>query len=309
LDKRRFSSAKNGNKGGRPSSLSAVAKAEAQTLFYQGYSLQEISKKTQISLSHLYRIKNNWEIKNLRVGVNFEIQKPEEISLGDLYDLRILQLLCFSAKIRPRIIYQPFQSILTAISTGEVDLSICNLSATDERKKTNCFSEVYGTQVRNDIHFFVNKDSNYFHLNQVFKGNFGVLSRSLHDEFLSHKKVFRIKRFPNEYVLAEGLIENKVDCILADQGSLPESIMMRIRKIESSFRLDYGLKPSIAFNLNEVRLGEQFNSTIDRMKSSGILDLIYKLTMHPATFEKKESTELKNILNRLGFPQILPNRL
>ncbi len=273
MDQRSLTSRLNGLRGGRPISHSSEQFRLAKYLYLAGHSLNFISQKTKISLSHLYRLKNDWHVRTIRVAINFEpFDTGHQMGVADYCDQQLIYAICANLGYRPKLIYQPFHQLLKVVELGVAELAIANLSAADFRRKTNLFSVPYDTQHRDDISFFVASDSPHSHLNQIFKGRIGVTRSSMHDHFLQKQNSIATRTFANEKLMVDALIQRQIDGLLSDTGSLPVSSLGKLRAISSGFNLNYGLKPSIAFNLREDRLGAEFNVAIERLNGLGFID-------------------------------------
>lgn len=299
MDKRKKSSPINGKLGGHPKIFNEDKRNFAKKLYLEGAPVSEIAEHTGISIQHLYRLKNEWKIKQLKVGLvtieNFE----QGMSLSDCYDLEVLKAVCKLKSMAPRIYRKSFGELLNAAASGQVDLAMCNFSPIEERKRTNQFSSSYSVSVRGDIAFFVKKQSTFYHVNQIYKGRFGVLKHSLHDHFLNEKRVLKVKKFLKDEDMFKELFADSIDCVLCDKGGIKKEFLVNLREAPSPWELNYGLRPSIAYHLKEDRLASEIDDSIEKMRSFGLFDLFLEKAKSGVQNSKKIDAEVERSLEHI----------
>lgn len=285
-------SRENGLHGGRPSALREGKSLSAQSLFYKGFAIHNIARHSGLPISTLYRYAKVWTQSELTVGVSSDSplanQELPIASKNCQSELHMIHALCTTLQARPKFVRLPFADLVGAIERHDVDIGVSGLSPTDERKRKIHFTNYY-TRVNDPIHFYALKSSRIFSLDQIFKGKFGTLKGSLHEVFLRNLGL-KAKLFTSDVQVEAALRAKTIDAILSTEGSLSPQLLKDASIVETSFPLTYGLRSAIAV-APRFQKGEVIATTIDKMNSLGITDVIDDLRFdHAHGRDKLENT-------------------
>lgn len=167
-----------------------------------------------------------------------------------------------------------FDALLTTLQSGQVDVIISGLSATEERRKTVDFSDIYykSGQVVLTTKENVGKYNNF---NDLKDKKIGIQLSSLQDKLmptlLPDGKYTRIESMNTLFL---SLKSNQIDCIVTSQvvsemavAANPEFAVVEKFKIDDSSLNSPG--NGVALRKGSDTLKAQINTTVKRLNDSG----------------------------------------
>lgn len=167
-----------------------------------------------------------------------------------------------------------FSALITALQSGKIDLIISGMTATDERKKSIDFTEMYFQNsqvmmVKKPVNA-ANNDGKISSVDDIKNKKIGVLLGSVHDTYaLKHYPDAEIKQYKNPSELVLAVTSGKVDAAIYTHENILE-----ILKTESSLTqlgdTLFTVPIAIGFNKENIALREQFNSFFKNIKNNGV---------------------------------------
>jgi len=165
-----------------------------------------------------------------------------------------------------------FDSIITAVSTGKVDMGLAGMTVTEERKQNVNFSDTYATGVQVVI---VPEDSDITSIDDLYNGKkIGVQLATTGDIYCSgdfgSENVEQYNK-GNDAVMA--LISGKVDAVVIDNEPAKSFVAANagLKILDTEYVTeDY----AAALNKENTELLEAVNGALAELKADGTLDAI-----------------------------------
>lgn len=174
-----------------------------------------------------------------------------------------------------------FAALLPALSSGKIDMIICDLTVNEERKQSVNFTKPYFDNpqvllVRNGSPAEAPEGSLISSANDLHGKKIGVFEGTIHDAFVAVTyPSAQILRFSGTADMVLSLTTNKIDVVLMD--AITAGVLIRqnaqlkiITDTLLSKPLGYG------FQKGDTLLRNRFNRFLAQAKTSGIYDTIYK---------------------------------
>ncbi len=173
-----------------------------------------------------------------------------------------------------------FAALLPALSSGKIDMIICDLTVNEERKQSVNFSKPYfdnpqvllvrkGAEKAADRAFIRGADD--LHGKKI-----GVFEGTIHDAFVAEKyPSAQIFRFSGTADMVLSLTTHKIDVVLMDATTA--GVLTRQNAQMEVVTDDLLSKPlGYGFQKGDTLLRNKFNRFLGRAKASGLYDTIYK---------------------------------
>ncbi|MBX6395054.1 MAG: basic amino acid ABC transporter substrate-binding protein [Alicyclobacillaceae bacterium] len=194
------------------------------------------------------------------------------------FDIDLLNAVAKAAGFQVRFENTPWKGIFQALSIGQRDILISAITITDERKQTMDFSKPY-FQAQQMI--VVPKGSPIRTLQDLKGKKVGVQIGTTGDEIVTDflgKGDPNIKRYDSTPLALEDLKNKGVDAVVADNG-----VVLDYVRQNSSQGFEYYVDPKfpkeyygIAVKKGNTELLNKINQGLDKVKSDGTYDAIYK---------------------------------
>lgn len=169
-----------------------------------------------------------------------------------------------------------FNSIITAVSSGKVDMGVAGMTVTEERLKNVNFSETYATGVQVVI---VKEGSDIASIDDMYGKKIGVQESTTGHIFCASS--IEDGGFGEEYVTAyttganavEALKVGKVDCVVIDNE--PAKAFVAANEGLTILETEYAVEEyAIAIAKENTELVEKVNTALAELKADGTLDAI-----------------------------------
>ncbi len=231
--------------------------------------------------------------KTLKVGVS--LYDPPFVLLGANnqffgFDIVLMQHICKAIKYSCKFVPMPFNELLKAAETGQVDLAVSSIIITPEREKRVQFSFPY--QVSKTRFLAVSQHhSKTFSIQSLANKKIGVpdevFAKQLSTLGISDKQIVV---FDRDDTLVQGLDQGKIDFALLDNPSA------MYWQEESSGHLEavgkpmtYGRGLGIAISPSNVDLLQSINKALlEYQNSDDYIDAYKKYLSHFAHAEENE---------------------
>ncbi|MBQ6845552.1 MAG: basic amino acid ABC transporter substrate-binding protein [Oscillospiraceae bacterium] len=171
-----------------------------------------------------------------------------------------------------------FDSLIPAVSTGNVDVVLAGMTVTDERKESVNFSDSYATGIQVVI---VKNDSPIKTIDDLTGKKIGVQSGTTGDFYCSDTPENggfgeeAVKRFDNGALAVQALLNGQVDCVVIDNEPAKAYVAANegLKILETEFaKEDY----AIAISKDNTELLEKVNKALAELKAEGKIDEIIK---------------------------------
>ncbi len=164
-----------------------------------------------------------------------------------------------------------FESLLTAVQSGAVDIVFAGLTVTDERKESVDFSMTYATGIQVII---VPEDSDIASVDDLEGKVIGVQTGTTGDIYCTGDfGQENVKQFSNG-ALAIGALQNgQVDCVVIDNE--PAKSFVSANKGLKILDTEYAVEDyAAAISKDNKDLTEKVNAAMDELKKDGTIDKI-----------------------------------
>lgn len=133
------------------------------------------------------------------------------------YDVDMMNEICSRLGMTLEITDMNFDSVVTAVQTGKLDVGVSGMTITDERKENVDFSDPYFTAAQSIL---VPKDSEITGYQALLDGTYkaGVQLGTTGDITASEKLGDRVSQFEKYGDALAALLAGKVDCMVLDTG-------------------------------------------------------------------------------------------
>ena len=167
-----------------------------------------------------------------------------------------------------------FDALLTTLQSGQIDVIISGMSATEERRKTVDFSDVYYRGIQTLLTTKGNL-SKFNSFNDLKDKKIGLQLSSLQDKLMTSLipdgKFTKIESMNTLFLSLksnqiEGIVTTKIVCQMAIAAN-PEFVIAEKVVIDDSSLNSPGV--AVALRKNSPALQKQLNSTVKRLNDSG----------------------------------------
>ena len=169
-----------------------------------------------------------------------------------------------------------FDSLITAVSSGSIDVVLAGMTVTEERKESVNFSDSYATGIQVVI---VPEDSAIASIDDLSGKKIGVQSGTTGDIYCSSAPEDggygedAVSRYDNGALAVQALLNGQVDCVVIDNEPAKAFVQANagLKILETEFAVeDY----AAAFNKEDTELLEKFNAALAELKADGTIDAI-----------------------------------
>lgn len=219
--------------------------------------------------------------ENLTIGTEatyapFEFTNDKNEIVG--FDIDVINKICEEINASCKIVNQSFDGLIPSLKTRRIDAAIAGIDITPERQKQVDFTNIYYDD--SSIQFITLKDT-LTDLEQLKGKRIGIQKGTTYLKYLNekHPDVKPVSYDSYQYAFLD-LKAKRIDAIVAssfvagDWLSKETDIVALGDKITDHDFFGEGL--GIALRKGNDQLREQFNQALDKLKSNGELDAIYK---------------------------------
>lgn len=165
-----------------------------------------------------------------------------------------------------------FDSLITAVSSGAVDIVFAGMTVTEERKQSVNFTDSYATGVQSII---VPEGSAIASADDLANANkIGVQSGTTGDTYCSGDfGEEKVSRFDNGAVAVQALANGQVDCVVIDNEPAKQFVKQNagLKILDTAYtEEDY----AAAISKENTELLDKVNAAIAELKSEGKIDEI-----------------------------------
>lgn len=164
-----------------------------------------------------------------------------------------------------------FDSLITAVSSGAIDVALAGMTVTDERKEAVNFSDTYATGIQVVI---VKEDSAIATIDDLDGKKIGVQSGTTGDIYCADSYgEDAVARYDNGALAVQALANGQVDCVVIDNEPAKAFVAANegLKILETEFAVeDY----AAAIAKENTELLENFNKALAELKAEGKLDEI-----------------------------------
>lgn len=169
-----------------------------------------------------------------------------------------------------------FDSLITAVSSGAVDVVLAGMTVTEERKESVNFSDSYATGIQVVI---VTEGSAIASIDDLDGKKIGVQSGTTGDIYCSDSVENggygeeAVSRYDNGALAVQALLNGQVDCVVIDNEPAKAFVQANegLKILETEFAVeDY----AAAFAKENTELLDKFNTALAELKADGTIDTI-----------------------------------
>lgn len=164
-----------------------------------------------------------------------------------------------------------FDSLLTAVQSGAVDIVFAGLTVTDERKESVDFSVTYATGIQVII---VPEDSDIASVDDLAGKVIGVQAGTTGDIYCTDEfGQDSVKQFTNGALAVAALANGQVDCVVIDNEPAKSFVEANdgLKILETEYAVeDY----AAAISKDNAELTEKVNAAMEELKADGTIDTI-----------------------------------
>lgn len=221
--------------------------------------------------------------EKLRIGMDpgpyppFTSKNADGVYVGFEHDL--LKAVCRDMKTDCGIVEITWDGLMSALTSGKIDVIYNDMTITEERKQKVDFSDPY---YDTGVSFFTAKNADIQTTEEGLKGKIiGVTSGTIHEAYARKKFASsEIKLYPGLPELSADLVSGRVDIILADSLAMAEFLKTADgADLESKGRVPddpiLGGGVGAAF-VKGSPIREKFNAALKGVMASGEYDQIQK---------------------------------
>lgn len=164
-----------------------------------------------------------------------------------------------------------FDSLITAVAGGSVDMVLAGLTVTDERKEQVNFSDSYATGVQVII---VKEGSTIASVDDLEGKTIGVQSGTTGDIYCTddYGQDF-VKQFANGSLAVAALLKDQVDCVIIDNEPAKNYVAVNegLKILDTEYIQE---EYAIAVAKENNQLLEEINKAMSELKADGTIDKI-----------------------------------
>ena len=164
-----------------------------------------------------------------------------------------------------------FDSLITAVKTGSIDVCLAGMTVTEERKNSVSFSNTYATGIQVII---VKDGSPIKSVDDLAGKTIGVQTGTTGDIYCTDDYGQEyVKQFNNGPLAVTALKNGQVDCVIIDNE--PAKTFVANNKGLKILETEYVTEDyAAAINKNNTKLLNDFNKALDELKADGTIDKI-----------------------------------
>ncbi len=189
------------------------------------------------------------------IGIDAEIAEAVATKLGKKLEIKDME----------------FDSLLTAVQSGAVDIVFAGLTVTDERKESVDFSVTYATGIQVII---VPEDSEIASVDDLSGKVIGVQAGTTGDIYCTDEfGQDSVKQFTNGALAVAALANGQVDCVVIDNEPAKSFVDANegLKILETEYAVeDY----AAAISKDNAELTEKVNAAMEELKADGTIDTI-----------------------------------
>lgn len=217
----------------------------------------------------------------LIIGTNAEFPPYEYYEEGAIVgiDIDIMQAVCDKLGMEMQIEDMAFDSIISAVSTGKVDIGASGFTVTEERKKNINFSDTYTTSKQVIIVAGEVEKKVIASVDDLSGSYIGVQLGTTGDIYVSDYEGDGsgtvVERYNKGADAVQALKQGKIDCVVIDEQPAIKFVEQNsgLKILEEEFTLeDYAF---VIAKENDELLA-QVNEALAELKDEGVLDEIKK---------------------------------
>lgn len=206
----------------------------------------------------------------LKAGINADFPPFEYYENGQVvgFDIDLINEIGNKLNKKIELEEMEFNTLLTALSSGKVDLIISGLDITDERKQQVDFTQGY---YANELSLIVLNDSNIKDINDLKDKKVGTELGTSGDNYVNELKDVKNIQFNDSSSTIMNLKSNKVDAVIIDKP-VAEKILKNVNgcKILENVNIKTS-EMGIAVNKNNKELLNDLNKALTELKNNGKL--------------------------------------
>ena len=189
------------------------------------------------------------------------------------FDVDLMTEICNRLGMELQIQDMNFDSIVTGVQTGKLDVGVSGITITDERKESVNFSDSYFVAAQSIL---VPKDSPITSYQDLIDGSYvaGVQLGTTGDIMASEKMAGRVSQFEKYGDALAALMAGKVDCMVLDTGvanayAAANDLVVLEENFGAAEDAEYY---GIAVAKENTELLDQINATLAEMQEDGFID-------------------------------------
>ncbi|MEA4973720.1 Arginine-binding extracellular protein ArtP [bioreactor metagenome] len=189
------------------------------------------------------------------------------------YDVDMMNEICSRLGMTLEITDMNFDSVVTAVQTGKIDVGVSGMTITDERKANVNFSDSYFTAAQSIL---VPKDSKITGYQALLDGTYkaGVQLGTTGDIMAVEKLGDRVSEFEKYGDALAALLAGKVDCMVLDTGvaeayAQANDLVVLDETFGDASDIEYY---GIAISKDNTELLDKINGALADMKTAGFFD-------------------------------------
>ncbi len=215
----------------------------------------------------------------LSMGTNAEFP-PYEFYDGDKIvgiDAEIAQAIADKLGMTLEIKDMAFDSIITAVDSGKVDMGMAGMTVTDERLESVNFTKSYATGVQVVI---VREDSPILSVDDLFGSNnytIGVQTTTTGDLYatwdIEDKGLGTVQRYNKGADAVAALVSGKIDCVIIDNEPAKAFVAANtgLKILDTEYAVeDY----AICIDKDNTELLEKVNAALEELIADGTVQAI-----------------------------------
>lgn len=227
-----------------------------------------------VSLVTLAGCSSNEEKKELVMGTNAQFPPYEYVDdNGNIIgiDAEIAQAVADKLGMTLTIKDMEFDSLLSAVQAGSVDIVFAGLTVTDERKESVDFTMTYATGIQSII---VKDDSEIKTVDDLEGKTIGVQSGTTGDIYCTDDYgQENVKQFNNGALAVAALVNGQVDCVIIDNE--PAKAFVEANDGLKILNTEYAVEDyAAAISKDNAELTEKVNAAMEELKADGTIDQI-----------------------------------
>lgn len=190
------------------------------------------------------------------VGIDAEIAKAVAEKMGMTLEIKDME----------------FNSLISAVSTGSIDIVMAGLTVNDERKKSVNFSDTYATGIQSII---VKEGSSIKSVDDLENASsIGVQSGTTGDIYCTDDYgQDHVKQYPNGALAVAALVNGQVDCVVIDNE--PAKAFVAANEGLKILDTEYAVEDyAAAFSKEDEELLKNFNKALSELKADGTVKKI-----------------------------------
>lgn len=214
------------------------------------------------------------EVKELVMGTNAAFPPYEYVDDNNQIvgiDAEIAQAIADKLGMKLTIKDMEFESLLTAVQSGAVDIVLAGMTVNEERKQSVNFSDSYATGIQSII---VKEDSDIASVDDLDGKTIGVQTGTTGDTYCTEDYgQDHVKQFNNGALAVNALNNGQVDCVVIDNE--PAKAFVESNKGLKILDTEYAVEDYAAAIAKEnTELLDKVNAAIKELKADGTVDRI-----------------------------------